>query len=235
MSIFGRNYEEEGHDIPMPERGIKRFFAIFFTHFWKLVGVNILFVLFSLPIVTLPASLCAMNRVLIKLVRDGNVLLWPEFRDEFKADIFPAMLPGLLFSALIFGACFFMSMAFGNVENPLWCLAFWVAGVSLLLAGVCVGEFYFVMKAELDLSGMALMKNAVLLALVSPGFSLAGLAIIIAALFVLAAFMPAAAILILFILPAMTQYAVCYIINGVIQKKIIGPYEQMHSESADLP
>lgn len=230
MNIFGRNYNIEGHDTLMPERGAARFFALFFTHFWKLIGVNILFVLFSLPIITLPASLCAMNRILIKLVRDGNVLLWQEFRDEFKTSILSAILPGLMFSVLLFGAYFFISLALANAANPNWRLIFWIAGFTLLLSGICVGEYYFVMKAELDLSGIALMKNAALLSLVSLGTSLAVFFIVVAALLASALLMPASVALILFIMPVLTQYTVCFILNSVIQAKIIGPYEQMQSK-----
>lgn len=235
MNIFAKNYEIEGPDIPMPERGAARFFAVFFSHFWKLICVNILFVVFSLPVVTMPASLCAMNRVLIKLVREGNVMLWQEFRDEFKADLLSSILPGFLFGMPIFSGYFFIRLALANAEYAGMRLTFWSLGICLLLFSICIGEYYFVMKAELDLSGKDLLKNAVLLSLATPLPSLLSFAVAVIFMLVSAALMPVSILLIFFAFPVLAQYIVCFILNNVIQEKIITPYEQMnsHQDNAD--
>jgi uncharacterized membrane protein YesL len=62
---------------------------------WKLVALNLMFLAFSIPVVTMPASLCGMNRVLIKLWREGNCFLWSDFWDEFKANILKPCRLGL--------------------------------------------------------------------------------------------------------------------------------------------
>lgn len=68
----------------MPEGGIQRYALLLTTHFRTLVGLNLLFVLFSLPVITLPAALCAMNRVCMLLIRKGCCFLWQDFRQEFR-------------------------------------------------------------------------------------------------------------------------------------------------------
>ena len=90
--LGNRNWKKEGEGKPAPSHGRERFFYLLRTHFWKLITLNLLFLLFSIPVVTLPAALCAMNRVLIKLTRDGNCLLWMEFRDEFKRSFLKSLL-----------------------------------------------------------------------------------------------------------------------------------------------
>ncbi len=74
-----------------PEKGVRRYFFLLSIHFSKLCGLNLLFVLFSIPIITMPAALCGMNRVLILLVREGNCYLWDDFIKEFKASFFKSL------------------------------------------------------------------------------------------------------------------------------------------------
>ena len=82
--------------------GGRRFFYLLWTYIWKLVWLNVVFLIFCIPAITIPAAISAMDRALVVLVRDGNVLLWEEFRDEFKRD-FRACLPlGLIFGVLLF-------------------------------------------------------------------------------------------------------------------------------------
>lgn len=106
MSVFdylsGRHWKPgPGADSPPPKKGFARFRFIFSTHFSKLVKLSILTSLFSLPLVTLPAALCGMNAVLIRLVDEGVTFLWDDFRQGFKAGARHIPL-GLLFSALPF-------------------------------------------------------------------------------------------------------------------------------------
>lgn len=65
-------------------RGFLDYIRIFWTHFWQLAFLNIVFCLACLPVVTIPAALAGMNRACIKLVQEGYVLVWLEFRDAFR-------------------------------------------------------------------------------------------------------------------------------------------------------
>lgn len=97
MSFFGHGYEREGAGLPMPEGGIRRYALLLTTHFWKLIGLNLLFVLFSLPIITMPAALCGMNRVCMLLIRNGHCFLWQDFIEEFKRSFVRSILPVVFF------------------------------------------------------------------------------------------------------------------------------------------
>ena len=69
-----RGMRREGRGLPAPREGARRFFYLFWNHAWKLIRLNLLFLACCIPVVTMPAALCAMDRVLIVLVREGNVL-----------------------------------------------------------------------------------------------------------------------------------------------------------------
>ena len=111
-----RGMRREGRGLPAPREGARRFFYLFWNHAWKLIRLNLLFLACCIPVVTMPAALCAMDRALIVLVREGNVLLWEEFRDEFKKDFWRSLPLGLLFGGLLFlGILLSVVFLFGTV------------------------------------------------------------------------------------------------------------------------
>jgi len=105
MSLFDRIRERRfapgpGVSGPSPKSGGARYSFLFKTHFWKLVSLNLLVVVFSIPIVTIPAAMAGGAHVLMKLVRTGNCFLWDDFWEEFKRDFLHRAPIGLSFFAL---------------------------------------------------------------------------------------------------------------------------------------
>ena len=98
----------------------------------------------------MPAALCAMDRVLIVLVREGNVLLWEEFRDEFKKDFWRSLPLGLLFGGLLFLGIFPAQPWHGQLRylpRP-DVLRLWPVCHRLALGR---GSYAFLMRAMFDL------------------------------------------------------------------------------------
>ena len=149
MSIFG-NRNKEGAGLPWPEGGFRLYAVILATNFWKLVGLNLLFVAFSLPVITMPAALCGLNRVCMLLIRNGYCFLWQDFIEEFKRCFKRSLLPALLFSFLIFFGYYAMSLGLTNVHLPLWCTAFWLIGILATVAGICWGAYFYALVSLLD-------------------------------------------------------------------------------------
>ena len=107
----------------------------------------------------MPAALCAMDRALIVLVREGNVLLWEEFRDEFKKDFWRSLPLGLLFGGLLFLGYFLLSLGMGNFGTflgPMF-FAFGLFAIGLALGR---GSYAFLMRAMFDLPNGQILKNA---------------------------------------------------------------------------
>ena len=116
-NLAKKRWEKEGNDSPVPQRGAKRYFFLLGTHFWKLVAGNLLFLVFSIPVVTMPASLAALNRVCVKLVRDGNCLLWQEFWAEWKQGFVSSLLLGLPYGIGIAAGYYLVSLGLSNVQS----------------------------------------------------------------------------------------------------------------------
>jgi len=92
-----------GVDAPPPTSGFPRFWFVLKTHFGKLILANVLFLLFSIPIITLPASLCGLNSVCIQLMRTGKCFLAQDFFDGFKRKFWLNTLFGIPLCAVIGG------------------------------------------------------------------------------------------------------------------------------------
>ena len=221
MGLFSGKFEKEGAGLPMPEGGPARYFSLLFSNIWKLMGANVLFVLFSLPLITLPAALCALNRVCILIYKNGSCYLWQDFVSEFRASFLRSLLPALLFLALLFAGYYFMSLGLTNAALPLWSMVFWAIGIFLVLAGLAWGGYFFVLVAMLEQENRNVLKNARLLCMISPGMALMAALTVIGGAVLTAAFMPLSIFLVLLIIPAIVQYTVSYLVYELAEDYIL--------------
>lgn len=215
----------DGTGKAVPEGGIGRYLCLLGLHFWKFVQLNLLFVAFSIPIVTIPAALCGVNRVCIKLIREGNVFLWEEFFGEFKASFKKSLILGLLFDFLLFAGYYLMSLGVTNAALPLWSMAFWVLGILAAATGLCWGAYAFALTPLLELKNKELLKDAFSLVMVKPGRALGVAGVTLGMAFFAAIFYPISLILLVLCWFTLTQYTVCFLVNTMAQEYIIGPYE----------
>lgn len=229
-NITNRLSYKEGTGKPVPSQGAGRYFSLLGMHFWKLVGINLLFIVFSIPIVTIPAALCGVNRVCVKLIREGNVFLWEEFFEEFKASFKKSLILGLLFIFLLFAGYYLMSLGITNVALPIWSMIFWVLGILAAATGLCWGAYAFVLTPLLELKNKELLKNAFSLVMLEPARALGVAAAILIMSFLAAIFYPISIFLLVFCWFSLTQYTVCFLVNTTVQEHIIGPYEAAANE-----
>nr|MBQ8243936.1 DUF624 domain-containing protein [Oscillospiraceae bacterium] len=225
MGFFSNRYECEGAGLPMPEGGIRRYLLLLVTHFWKLIGLNLLFAFFSLPVITFPAALCAMNRVCMLLIRNGYCFLWHDFIEEFRRSFVRSLLPAVFFPLLVFFGYYAMSLGLTNAELPLWSMIFWAIGIGGTVVAVCWGEYFFALVALLDLGNKGVLKNAWLLCMIQPQKAFLILGIVMVAAMVTALLIPISILLIICLLPVLVQYSVCFFVHEAATAYVILPYE----------
>ena len=146
-----------------PAKGVKLFFQIFFLEFFALIKLNLLFYLFCIPIVTIPAAYCAMTRITVTMVRDEPYFLWNDFWAAFRREFAKATIAGFMFivgivlsvTALIY----YRDLL--DTGEALWMMlpVATVCTVTLLFMGFSL----FPMIALIDLPLNAIVKNAFLL------------------------------------------------------------------------
>lgn len=223
MSIFGY-LKKEGDDRPMPESGAARFFALIGTHFWKFVTLNLLFLLFSLPIVTLPAALSALNRVCVLLVRRGNCFLWSDFWEEFRRSLWRSMPLGLLYGAELFAGYYLLSLGISNAQS-FYGMLFAALGAALSVLALLEGAWVFVLTALLPLGNRDTLRNARALTALEIRRDLGIVGVFALELLFSLLLFPYSLFAVALILISLGQFAVCFLVNTPVQTRIIAPFE----------
>jgi len=218
---------------PPPKDGWKRFFFVLGTHFGKLVTLNLLFLAFCIPVVTIPSALCGMNRVLIKLYREGNCFVWTEFFKEFRANIWKALPFGIFGGGTLFASYYFLSWSTSASENGVEVISAAI-GILLLLFTVLFFNYVFVFLPTVELKNSQIARNAFIFLITEWKtnlillFSVAVTALSVAILF------PYSLFILVFISISLMQYVICAAVNQPLQKRIIGPYEERRNSPADI-
>lgn len=229
-SLWTRRQEREGAGLPAPRSGSAGYFYQIKTFFWRFVFSNFLFLLASLPVVTFPAALSALNRVCIKLIRDRNVLVWEEFRDEFKASFKKGLLLGLFYVVWLFVVYYLWSLGKTNWENPYGVL-FIAIGVVIFTVMVVWAAYAFVLLASLDLKSLRdLLRTARALMFLGKKYTLGVFGVLLLVIFFSVMLFPFSLIPLLFCGFALTQYVICALVNAPMQTHILTPYAMQQEE-----
>ena len=122
MGWLSDHWRREGPGIPkdLPRKtGLALLAETIRREWWELVKLNLLFVLASLPLVTLPAAQVAATRICLAMVEDRNHYLWRDFREAFTARFLEATAAGLALCGALLLAGYvtglYAHMAVGNL------------------------------------------------------------------------------------------------------------------------
>lgn len=211
-------------DIPVPQEGARRYFFLLKNHFWTLCKLNLWMLLGSFPIVTIPAVICAGDRAAVKLARDGYVLLWEEFRDEFKADFWRSLPLGLLFGGALAGSYVLLSFGLGNTGS-LPGMMLLALGIFLLWYAFSRGSYAFLMRAMLPLSNADVLKNARILSVIPGGRGWVGPVMGVAGILLTYAFFPFSLLVLVTCGLGFYRFTLCFLLNKPIQERILTPWE----------
>lgn len=223
MNWYHGNNEKEQEP---PKGGIRRVGYILCNYFGKLVLINMLFILFSIPVVTLPAALVALNRYLIKIVRVGYGFSISDFLKEFRANIFKSIPVGIFTGGLGLYAYYLLSLA-GNYERNLEGSLISCIGFGVLIIFILLSSYSYVLLAMLDLPNISIIKNALILLLIEWKSSVL-LVFIDLCIYILAfSFAPYSIIVMVLIGFSLQQLFLCAIINQVVERRILVPYENI--------
>lgn len=134
-----------------------------FGIFGDIFALNVIFILFSIPIITIGASLTALYSMMLKLTENREGTIWNGFVTAFKSNFkqaTKAWLLVLLASVIIAGEIIFI-IRFGGAIATFYSILVVLEILALLL----VLAFLFPLIARYENSLMNTMKNAFLLSL----------------------------------------------------------------------
>lgn len=203
----------EGDDRPLKKYGFGRLWYVVTTHGGKLFLVNLLAVLFSLPVVTAPAAWTALHAVVQQYYRTGYGEVWPKFWSEFKT----AFVPRLLISCVLLLLPVLGWLVGGQFSEG---LAFGVCAFFLVLDILVMGWWYPQMSI-LKIGPALTLRNAFLLIFIAgkQNVLLILISVIVAAL--VALLWPVSVILILLFLPVLAALLITDVVNPVLDERLI--------------
>lgn len=148
-----------------PRRGVSLLLEIFVQEFFHVAGVNALFVLCSLPIITMPGAYAAMTRVNGYYVQERPCNQWKEFFRVFKEEWKRCLPIGLVLLLVPFGLvliCFELMTNMWNIAHYLLLTLCLVTSALLLL----IRYYVFPLLTWTHLSLREALRNAFLLSVV---------------------------------------------------------------------
>ena len=215
--------EGKGEAVPLPEKGAKLFFFLLDTYFFKLIAMNLLTVLLSIPIFTIPAGITALSRVLMKLTLQGYCSVYQEYFSEWKSALVRYLPFSLISAAPAVGGIVLMYSHITELTG--------LGGFALL--AICAIVFLFVyllwcyafpLFSMIDLSVWQCARNAMYFVATQrkANFALL-LPIVIEAIFIV--FLPWTAPAFLLFLVSIPALIICCIVKPPIYENVIEPYK----------
>lgn len=148
-----------------PRKGVFLLLEIFAQNFFHITGVNALFLICSIPIVTMPGAYAAMTRVNGFYVQEQACSHWTEFfrvfREEWKRSL-PVGLVLLLAPFALALVCFELMTNMWNAAHYLLLTAALVSTAMLLM----IRYYFFPLLTWTHLSVGEALRNAFLLSIV---------------------------------------------------------------------
>lgn len=229
-------------DYTKPGKGVRKdepqkhrffyFFELFFRKFWTLIRLNLLYLLFCIPVVTVGPATAGMTYVLRNMANEQPVFLFSDFWDAFRANWKQSGLYSLLLvvCTILIG----ISLRFYSLNAPqvMWMYIPVVLVLFMALMLVFMSYYAMLMIVTLELSLKDILKNAAILAIVCLKANV--LTLVFTALLGLATFLlfPYSILMVLFLVPAMLGFIICYNAYPGIQKYAIDPFLAREEESS---
>ena len=230
MQWLRESWTKEGPGIPKDapkKHGIALFAEILRREWWEMLKLNLLFILASLPLVTIPASVAAMTSVSLAFVEDRNTYLVRDFCAAFRRHFGVATIASLVLGAAGAFGCYaihcYASLAKGSLlfAAPL--------GISLATT-VFIGIFachYLVLMVMRDLPYVQLVRGAALASLARPLPAIGALGFIAALWLVHILFYPVSVFMPVTMNFSLGMFAVTFAVHRAANEVLSGPAADM--------
>ncbi|WP_026887225.1 YesL family protein [Clostridium beijerinckii] len=169
MKLLTPNFDREGPSVEKDEpekEGIHLFFELFTMRFWDIIKLNCIFVLYSLPIITIGPALGAMTSILMAIIQRKHTYIFSDFHEAFKNNWKQSLVGGLIilitFSFLGISLFFYLKLA---QEKPIFYLIFYLCLFITILLGLA-SMYIYPLLTTISLTLKDVFKNSILLCIV---------------------------------------------------------------------
>lgn len=240
MGLFS-NYNNAGPGIPkMPQekKGFFKFMEVFGRHFWDLAFLNLIYIIFCIPIITFGPATAGLIKVARNYSQERSCFMFHDFWKAFKTNFKQSFVVGLIDIFLVFWAVvmvvfyynFSLEYEFGKILL--------VVAISLMLIIFLMHYYIYLLIVSTNLKLKQIIKNAFLLtslglkATLISFFTTVGLILVL--LLILASAMSGSIIIDLVIICgwafSFIAFTICYNCYPIIRKYVIQPYYESRGE-----
>ena len=222
--LFGLfDFTKEGRGVSKddpPLKGVLLFFSIFVLNFWKLMLLNLLFLLFCIPIVSIPAALSGMMCVLRNMVDEKLVFVWRDFWVGLKGNFVQSLLYGILIAVVGVLVYIDVFILFANRGNL---LIFISGGLIVFVCFVFSLMNYYVplMIISVKLRLLDILNNAFRLTFIAFLRNLLIFSILSILTAAMILFFPATIILVVLLYFSTTGLIICFSSWPILKKYVI--------------
>ena len=240
MGLFS-NYNTAGPGIPkMPQekKGFFKFMEVFVRHFWDLVFLNLLYIVFCIPIVTIGPATAGLIKVARNYSQERSCFMFHDFWKAFKSNFKQALVIGLVDIILAIWAVYMVVFYYNfslyyDIGKVLL-----VVSISLMLVVFLMHFYIYLLIVSTNLKMKQILKNAFLLTSVGLKATLISFFTIVGVLaFMLLMIMTASyagitidLVIIAGIVFSFLAFVICYNCYPIIRKYVIQPYYDKRGE-----
>lgn len=234
------DYTKAGSGVPKNAPKKKRFFLfleLYGRKFWKLVSLNILYMVCCIPVITIGPATAGLIKVTRNFSMERNAFIWHDFFDSFKKNFKQSFVLGLIDILLTvsigFGVYIYPEMA---KENPIFYVLL-VVSLSIGFTAVMMNFYAYLMIVATDLPLVKILKNSFYLTCIGIKVNLITLLVSAVTVIFMAAiimFYPFCVFLLLIMPAAFIAFLISFNSYPLIQKYVINPYyEQQGLENPE--
>jgi len=226
--MFFKSYYKPGpgvdKDAP-PKKGISLYIELITVDFWGFVGLNMLYVICCLPILTIGGSTLAYTELCCKLIRREHVFVVSDFFDSFRQNFRKGILLSLVLLLILLDLLIIYTNVVTYLDTGLGpeVTVFWaIAGIfSILLTSLIA--YFITMAANLELEFIFQLKNSFILMIIGGWRTLAVSAFNIAAFAFCFTYFPLSGIVFLILGFYILIFTNCFFIWPLVEKYIVLP------------
>ncbi len=208
--------------VPYEEKqGIFKLFQLIYHNIFDLILTNILFILTSLPIITIPASIFALYRLSVNIVSDSPTCFFYDyfryFKLYFKQSIKQGFFIMLLQLITAFAFVYYLSLAKSLMLFYLLAFVCFASFLYLLM----ISFYLFPMLVISDLSFKNAIKNACILSILCAKKSIVMLIIISSVAISTILYFPLTLIIVFLLLFSIISLIICHYSYPAINEYIL--------------
>ncbi len=206
------------------------FFRIYWRKFWRMIGLNALYLIMCIPIVTIGPATSALMKISRNYSQERSTFMFSDFFTAFKSNFKQSFIVGLIDLGLIgiVSSALYYYFTLAKEKTSFTALMIIMGSVAFVIVSM---QFYiFLMIVSTNLKISEIIKNSLILSIVELKTNLITFVIVAIIVAFNVLFFPFSMILIPLFPFALIGLIVAFNCYPIIRKHIIQPYYDQKGE-----